>query len=79
MNPDFPFNINRTSKDLPDTFLHKNSKNSVTNPQKIADKFNEYFANIGPQLEKKIPKHDNFTYERYLNGNYTDSICLLNL
>ena len=69
-------NINRTSKDLPDTFLHKNSKNSVTNPQKIADKFNEYFVNIGPQLEKKIPKHDNFTYERYLNGNYTDSMFI---
>ena len=40
-------NINRTSKDLPDTFLQKNSKNSVTKPQKIADKFIEYFVNIG--------------------------------
>ena len=68
-------NMNRTCKDLPDTFLQKNSKNSVTNPQKIANKFNEYLVNIGPQLEKQIPKHDT-TYDRYLNGNCTDSMFI---
>ena len=31
---------------------------------------------IGPQLAKKIPKNDNITYERYLNGNYVESMFI---
>jgi hypothetical protein len=63
-------NRNKTRSKLPDTFLQKNSNNNVSNPLEIANKFNEYFVKIGPQLAKKIPKNDNITYESYLNGNY---------
>ena len=69
-------NRNKTRKNLPDTFLQKSSNNNVTNPQEIANKFNEYFVNIGPQLAKKIPGNDNITYESYLNGNYVDSMFI---
>ena len=44
-------NRNKTRKNLPDTFLQKSSNINVTNPQEIANKFNEYFVNIGPQLQ----------------------------
>jgi hypothetical protein len=41
---------NKTRSKLPDTFLHKNSNNNVSNPLEIANKFNEHFVKIGPQL-----------------------------
>ena len=47
-------NRNKTRSKLPDTFLQKNSNNNVSNPLEIANKFNEYFVKIGPQLAKKI-------------------------
>jgi hypothetical protein len=72
-------NRNKTRKNPPDTFLQKSSNNNVTNPQEIANKFNEYFVYIGPQLAKKIPGNDNITYESYRNGNYMLKVCLLNL
>jgi Notch-like protein len=50
--------------------------NNVTNPLEIANKFNEYFVKIGPQLAKKIPKNDNITNESYLNGNYVESVFI---
>jgi hypothetical protein len=31
---------------------------------------------IGPQLAKQIQKNDNITYERYLNGNYVESMFI---
>jgi hypothetical protein len=49
-------NRNKTRKNLPDTFLQKSSNNNVTNPQEISNKFNEYFVNIGPRLEKNSRK-----------------------
>ena len=69
-------NRNKTRSKLPDTFLQKNSNNNVSNPLEIANKFNEYFVKIGPQLAKKIPKNVNITYERYLNGNYVESMFI---
>ena len=65
---------NKTRLKLPDTFLQKNSNNNVSKPLEIANKFNEYFVKIGPQLSKKIPKNDNITYESYLDGNYIESM-----
>ena len=43
--------------------------------QLIADKFNEYFINVGPSLAKDIPKNQ-FTPHKYLNNRIIDSIYL---
>ena len=37
----------------------------ITNPREIADKFNEYFINVGPRIAKKLPKGDR-TFNEYL-------------
>jgi hypothetical protein len=36
---------------------------NITDPIDIANKFNEYFVKIGPQLAKKIPKNNNILHE----------------
>jgi hypothetical protein len=59
-------NRNKTREKLPDNFLQKNSNRNITDPIDIANKFNEYFVKIGPQLAKKITKNNNISHERYL-------------
>ena len=42
--------------------------NSITDPQEIANHFNDFFINIGPSLNKKMAKSDNQKeYIKYLN------------
>ena len=40
----------------------------------IANKFNEYFVNVGPNLTKSIKKNDTIKFENYLKGNYPESV-----
>jgi hypothetical protein len=54
--------------------LQKDSNTNFTNPVDIANKFNEYFVNVGPKLAKKIPKVNDISYEDYLKGNYVESM-----
>ena len=44
----------RTQKNnlLPKKFAGNNSEEMITNPHEIADKFNEYFINVGPGIAK---------------------------
>ena len=45
-------NLNNTAKnDI--KILNKNGK-KVTDPQKIVNLFNEHYANVGPNIEKKV-------------------------
>ena len=37
----------------------------ITNPHEIADKFNEYFINVGPGIAKKLPNSDR-TFNEFL-------------
>ena len=67
-------NRSKTKSKLPDTFLQKDSNTNLTNPVDIANKCNEYFVNVGPQLAKKIPKVNDISYEDYLKGNYVESM-----
>ena len=47
-------NLNNSSKkDI--KMLNKNGK-KVTEPQKIVNLFNEHYANVGPNIEKKVQK-----------------------
>jgi len=47
----------------------------IRDPQKIADSFNSFFTNIGPNLAAKIP-NTSHTYTEYLKSNVSDSIFL---
>ena len=54
----------------------KNSSTTISDPVEIADKFNEYFAQIGPQLAKKIPNDNSMSYKNYLQCKYVESIFI---
>ena len=45
----------------------------ITDPEFIANKFNAYFTNIGPELAKKIPR-GNKTPSSFLKGDFPDSM-----
>ena len=49
------------TKELPKTFL-TNSNETINDPKAIANKFNEYFTNIGPSLAENIRKQQ-FRYK----------------
>ena len=48
----------------------KINKNSITDKKIIADKFNEFFINIGSNLAAKIPP-SNMNFDSYLPHIYT--------
>ena len=54
----------------------KNSSTTVTDPVNIANEFNKYFVQTGPQLAKKIPNDNGISYRNYLKGNYAESIFI---
>ena len=56
-----------------DKFMYNNRK--ITDPQTIADGFNNYFVNIGPTLASKIPDND-LSHKEFLPENITTSLFL---
>ena len=70
--------LNKPTKNnkLTKTFVESNSSNIIEDPKEIANKFNDYFINVGPNLAKKIKCDDNDTFEKYLNGSYQSSLFL---
>ena len=70
--------LNKTNKKnkLPKTFIKSDSSNIIEDPVKTANKFNDYFINIGPNLAKKIKSDNNDTFEEYLYGSYQSSLFL---
>ena len=58
-------NRKKNNGKLPDKFSHKNSSTTVTDPVNIANEFNKYFVETGPQLAKKI-LNDDISYRNYL-------------
>ena len=59
-------NRNKQNIDLPSEFIYKNK--AITDRVEIANSFNEYFVNIGPNLSEKIDPSVNSTttYKSYL-------------
>jgi hypothetical protein len=49
---------------LPSYFIHNND--CLTDPYEIADKFNDFFVNIGPNLADVIETHDKPPFATYL-------------
>ena len=68
-------NKQEKNRSLPNEFIANDSAERINDPQTIADKFNEYFVNVGPNIAKKIPK-SNRTYDQYLTGMYENSFFL---
>ena len=52
--------------------MKDNRGNTINNPQLIANKFNEFFTNIGPSLATKIP-HSTVDHKSYLSSSFSDS------
>lgn len=46
-------NKNKSSSELLDNFMK--GDNIITDPNEIANNFNQYFVNVGPKLAEKIP------------------------
>ena len=57
-------NTSKAKKEFPKEFVVNGS--SVTNEQDIANLFNDYYINIGPNLAEKIQNPQNKCYEDYL-------------
>ncbi len=58
------------------TFIETSSSNIVNDPHKIANNFNDYFINVGPNLANKIKHNDNNNFKKYLKGSYQSSFFL---
>ena len=69
---------NKTKTKMPDAFLLKNSNINVTNPVDIANKFNEYFVSVGPQLAKKFLRTATHHLKATLRAIML-KVCLLSL
>ena len=65
-------NKKKTSSGFPEFFI---DGCLVSEPQVIADKFNDYFCNIGPNLAKNIPSTTN-SFKAFLKDANTESIFL---
>ena len=59
---------------LPRTFLNNNNE-EISDPKLIANKFNDFFVNVGPNLAKKFSRETDEFY-KFLNGSYNDSMFL---
>ena len=57
---------------LPSSFLN-NEYDEISDPQLIANKFNGFFENVGPDLAMKFDDGSNEFY-KFLKGNYCDSM-----
>lgn len=68
--------INKKKSKLiyPNTFSHNNKE--ISNTNEIAQTFNEYFTNIGPNLASIIPQTNN-RFQEYLPNNYPQSFLFL--
>ena len=51
---------------MPSTFIHNNQE--ISDPFRIANKFCEYFTNVGPSLASKL-SNSRIPYETYLSNN----------
>lgn len=67
--------LNRNKKRNRITKIRDCDGNVATAPQTIADKFNDYFANIAGKLKEKLPQGSS-NVEKYLSNGVSSSIYL---
>ena len=56
--------VKRHKSDLPSRFIHEGTE--LIGPKNVADKFNEYFTEIGPKLAKSIDTANKAPFNHYL-------------
>ena len=66
-------NKNQTVTVPQDSFRYKDS--IIDNPQEISNKFNEFFVNIGPVLDSKIPQSE-VDFNKFLSKGVDDSFFI---
>ena len=66
-------NRRKRANKLPSAFIFDNQE--ISNPVEIANRFCDYFTNIGPNLAKKIPAATT-SYHCSLTGNFITSVFL---
>ena len=59
---------------MPSRFIHNNQ--DISDPFRIANKFCEYFTNVGPSLASKLP-NSRILYETYLSNNRVSETIFL--
>jgi hypothetical protein len=65
---------NKNSK-IAKSFVGNNSTDIIDDPIDIANKFNDYFVKIGPNLANQININDE-TFEKFLSGSYQSSFSV---
>ena len=63
-------NKSKPQLNYPNSFTHNNS--DITNPEMIANTFNDYFVNIGTNLASTIP-YTQTQFTQFLTGSYPPS------
>ena len=64
-------NRNKSSRALPEFFTLNNSK--IYDKNLIANNFNSFFTNIGPELSQNIPTHPTLSYKSFLKKYITST------
>ena len=64
----------KSSDALPRSFLNENN-DEVSDPKLIANNFNDFFVNVGPNLAKKFSRETDDFY-KFLKGSFNDSMFL---
>ena len=67
-------NKRKTRSKMPSTFIHNNQE--ISDPFRIANKFCEYFTNVGPSFASKLP-NSRIPYETYLSNNRVSETIFL--
>ena len=70
--------MNRTTHKhnlLPKEFSGNNPEDIIQNPQEIANKFNEYFINVGPGIANRLPT-TNKAFNEYLSNKCKNSFFI---
>ena len=62
--------LNKPKKNtkISQSFVETCSSNIIDDPQKIANHFNNYFTNVGPNLANKIKQNNNNSFDNYLKS-----------
>ena len=64
--------IVKRKKKVPVNITEFKHNKSVTDGEEIVNRFNDYFANVGYDLARKINVDTSLTFKSYLKGNFMD-------
>ena len=62
------------TKSFPDIF--KDGQHELNDDREIANRFNEFFTNVGPDQSRNIHYNGNKTHQTYLTQNYDKELNL---